>query len=286
VRSAFDIWKNVGIGLVFREVHSAEEADIRIGFMRGDGSWSYIGREIFNQPINQRTMNFGWDISRNVREIDTAIHEIGHTLGFHHEHQNPNSGIVWDEEKVYDSLSKPPNGWGRDKTYYNIIRKISPTEVSGSTWDPNSVMHYPFAGGLIKEPALYRNGLTPAGGLSDKDKEYVKFFYPPLNQDSYTKISLLESKPITVGSGEQQDFIFKPKYSKKYKIQTFGNMDTLMVLFEESTKDDPEYLSGDDDSGTENNTFIRLRLLKNRKYIIRIRVLYRGGDGSGGIVIS
>ena len=286
VRDAFKVWKDIGMGLEFREVPTPEEADVRIGFLRGDGSWSYIGRDIWGISVTERTMNFGWNIAANAREIDTAIHEIGHTLGLHHEHQNPNAGIVWNEEAVYDSLAQPPNSWSRDKTFNNIIRKINPAEVQGSLWDPNSVMHYPFEAGLIQQPAQYRNGITPAGGLSNKDREYVKVFYPLLTGDTYTKINLLESKPITALSGEQQDFIFKPKYSKKYKIQTFGNLDTLLVLFEEATANNPEYLSGDDDSGTGNNTSIKIRLLKNRKYIISVRVLFRGGDGSGGIVIS
>lgn len=109
VHKAFQIWKDIGIGLEFKEVSSKTEAEIRIGFLEGDGAWSYIGKDILKQGINERTMNFGWDITRNPRKIDTAIHEIGHTLGFPHEHQNPNAGIVWDEEKVYASLASPPN---------------------------------------------------------------------------------------------------------------------------------------------------------------------------------
>ena len=31
-------------------------------------------------------MNFGWDLTQ-PGEIDTALHEIGHTIGFPHEHQ-------------------------------------------------------------------------------------------------------------------------------------------------------------------------------------------------------
>ena len=56
-------------------------------------------------------MNFGWDLTQ-PGEIDTAIHEIGHTLGFPHEHQNPHAGIVWDEEAVYAALAQPPNQLG------------------------------------------------------------------------------------------------------------------------------------------------------------------------------
>jgi len=74
-----------------------------------------VGREreamidISSSP-DERSMNFGWDISD---EVDTAIHEIGHTLGAPHEHQNPNAGIVWDEEAVYNALAQPPNSWNQ-----------------------------------------------------------------------------------------------------------------------------------------------------------------------------
>src|SRR5687767_6632288 len=37
VRAAFKKWKDVGLGLIFEEVSAREEAELRIGFMRGDG---------------------------------------------------------------------------------------------------------------------------------------------------------------------------------------------------------------------------------------------------------
>jgi len=85
VRQAFQSWKAIPLGLEFKEVTDRSEAEVRIGFMDGDGSWSYIGREILNQATDRRTMNFGWDITA-PGESDTAIHEIGHTIGFPHEH--------------------------------------------------------------------------------------------------------------------------------------------------------------------------------------------------------
>jgi hypothetical protein len=140
VRNAFDHWKDQGIGLEFVEVTSRDEAEIRVGFMEGDGAWSYLGRQILDRGVNERTMNFGWDLLRAPREADTALHEIGHTLGLPHEHQNPNAGIVWDEEKVYTTLGGPPNNWSRDTTQWNILRKIEPDTVQGSNWDPDSIM--------------------------------------------------------------------------------------------------------------------------------------------------
>ena len=164
VRGAFDRWAAQDIGLAFAEVGSRDEAEIRIGFMPGDGSWSYLGRQILDRGVNERTMNFGWDLLRTPREADTALHEIGHTLGLPHEHQNPNAGIVWDEEKVYTSLGGPPNDWPREKTRWNILRKIEPDTVQGSNWDPDSIMHYPFPAGLILQPERYRTEpLRPEG---------------------------------------------------------------------------------------------------------------------------
>ena len=48
-------------------------------------------------------MNFGWDLRADERGVDVPVHEIGHALGFSHEHQNPFAGIVWDEEGVFDT---------------------------------------------------------------------------------------------------------------------------------------------------------------------------------------
>lgn len=285
VRAAFKEWENLGIGLEFKEVDNREEAQIRIGFMQGDGSWSYVGRDILGHSVNERTMNFGWRITGSQRGKDTALHEIGHTLGFPHEHQNPNSGIVWNEELVYQTLAGDPNYWDKPTTFHNIIRKLSPDAVQGSNWDPNSIMHYPFDPGLIKEPAeLNQNGLIPQGGLSERDVAWVKHFYPPVEEDEYVELKALESYQIDIEPSEQLDFIFIPEYTKYYNIETFGDMDTVMVLFEEENGE-LEYRSGDDDSGEEYNAFIHFKLIKGHKYVIRIRLYYSFEAGQTAIMI-
>jgi hypothetical protein len=285
VRQAFQTWKDVGIGLEFEEVTARQEAEIRIGFMRGDGSWSYVGRDIIdaNPGVNKRTMNFGWDLTRHPNEIDTAIHEIGHSLGFPHEHQNPHAGIVWDEEAVYAALGGPPNNWPREKTYYNIIRKISPDEVQGSTWDPDSVMHYPFGPGLIKEPSQYRNGVRPAGGLSQRDQQWVRTFYPPM-QPRYPELKPFAVRQLDIAQGEQKNFVIRPDATRHYTIQTFGISDTVMVLFED-TGDDLRYMTGDDDSGLATNASIRVKLYRGREYVLRVRLYYSGGSGVTAVMM-
>ena len=283
VRDAFREWKDVGIGLAFEEVQNIQDAEIRIGFKRGDGSWSYLGRDILRQGQLERTMNFGWDLTR-TGEIDTAIHEIGHTLGFPHEHQNPNAGIVWDEAAVIAALARPPNNWDEATTRWNIIRKIPPDTVEGSDWDPDSIMHYPFSAGLILEPARYRTRpLIPKAGLSQKDKEQVRFFYPPLEPD-HPELKPYRSEVLTLDPGQQKDFVVLPTASRDYNFRTFGASDTVMVLFEDHDGE-LRYLKGDDDSGTNLNASFKVRLRKGRRYVLRIRLYFSFSTGETAVLM-
>jgi len=287
VREAFQLWKDVGIGISFKEVDTRDEAEIRIGFEREDGAWSYIGRDIIDivPSRDARTMNFGWDLTRSAREMDTAVHEIGHTIGFPHEHQNPNAGIVWDEEAVYADLAAPPNRWKREKTFYNILRKLNVSEVRGSDWDPDSIMHYPFKAGLIKQPDRYRTtALQPAGGLSARDKAWIKTFYPPQDDASNPELKIAESFKLALAPSEQRNFVIHPTASRDYNIQTFGTSDTVMVLFEE-VNGELRYLAGDDDSGEDRNAYIKVKLMSGRHYVLRVRLYYADRSSETAVML-
>nr|WKN35132.1 M12 family metallopeptidase [Tunicatimonas sp. TK19036] len=282
VRQAFGIWKDLGIGLEFEEVDDREDAEVRIGFMQGDGSWSYIGTYVLEIGAGQRTMNFGWDLTTGDG-LDTALHEIGHTLGLPHEHQNPNAGIVWDEEAVYAALAAPPNNWSRDTTYYNIIRKLDPNTVDGSAWDPDSIMHYPFGPGLILKPDKYKKGISPKGGLSDLDIQWMKTFYPPLEEE-LEELELFMAKRLFIQPGDQVNYVIQPKATRYYDIRTFGTSDTILVLFEDEDGE-LRYRTADDDSAQEYNAHIRYKLVKGRKYVLRARLYYQNLTGQFAIMM-
>ena len=167
VRDAFAKWKAIGIGLEFKEVNQLSEAEVRIGYSTADGVRPQPSAATCSSiPLNEPTTVYGWSLTTPYGR-GTALHELGHVFGMEHEHQNPYAGIKWHEQAVYDALAQPPNNWDRDTTYHNILKKLTPQQVQGSTWDPDSIMEYEFEPGLIDEPEEYDiNGLTPPGTLS------------------------------------------------------------------------------------------------------------------------
>ena len=285
VIEGFEVWENQKIGIEFEHVDDIAAAEIRIGFLQGDGAWSYVGRDVIDIPGQQeRTMNFGWDLTRDSREEYVAVHEIGHTLGFPHEHQNPFSGIVWDEAAVYNRFGGPPNNWPPSRTFHNILRKLPQSEVEGTTWDPESVMHYEFPAGLITQPAQYRDtGIhPPLKRLSPHDIAQVKLFYPEIQNTNYPRLETMRSQTLSIAAGQQRDFSIAPTESRQYTIGTFGRSDTVMVLFEEQ---DLKFIAGDDDSGADYNARIVQWLDKDKRYVLRIRLYLNWASSDTAVML-
>lgn len=277
VRNAFQTWKDLGIGLSFQESPDAQRAQIKIGFDYTDGSWSYVGRDsLAYAKDNAKSMNFGWDLTTPYGRI-TALHEIGHALGFPHEHQNPLSGIEWNKPVVYKYFQGPPNNWNISQIDHNIISQIPKDAVRGSKWDPDSVMHYSFKAGLIKVPERYmKEDLVPPLKLSKQDKEMIRKFYPALSvSDRYPALKPFISSLIELNPGGQSDFYIKVNQNRLYTIQTFGLLDSVMVLFDAQ---DMSVIKGNDSSGSNENSKIEANLQQDKDYILRLRLHYTNED--------
>jgi serralysin len=151
------------------------DADIRIAFQQGKGSWSYLGTFCKQIPSDQPTMNYGWlTPSSDDDEVQRVVlHEFGHALGLIHEHQNPKGGIVWNEPAVIADLSGPPNNWDLATIKHNVLDHYPPGDVVATEVDERSIMMYPI-------PKAWTVGGFSAGlndDLSQKDIELVHTEY-------------------------------------------------------------------------------------------------------------
>ena len=156
--------------------------------------------------------------------------------------------------------------------------------MQGTQWDPDSVMHYPFEAGMILQPEQYNDGLTPAGGLSPRDTTWVRQIYPPLGPtSSLPELALLESKALAIQPGQQLDLRIHPKATRNYEMRTFGTSDTLVVLFED-VNGELRFRAGDDDSGEDRNAYLKQRMYKGRKYVLRVRLYYADRAGETAVM--
>lgn len=155
-------------------------AEIRISFHADAGSWSAVGKDALVQqyfPLHQPTMNYGWlrDDTDDDEYSRVVLHEFGHALGAIHEHQAPKFSRVWDVAAVMKYFSGPPNNWSPEDIKFNVLQKYSPTGISSTTFDPDSIMLYSFDGRLFKD------GLGPTNSntkVSPKDVSFMKTMYP------------------------------------------------------------------------------------------------------------
>ena len=176
VRAMAERWTGPGMAqLTFEWVDDNAEADVRIAFVEGDGSWSYLGIQCREIPTSQPTMNYGWiDADSPDDEVQRVVlHEFGHALGLIHEHQNPQGGIDWNEPAVIADLSKPPNSWTIEQIRHNVLDHYPPDEVTATDVDGLSIMMYPI-------PASWTNDGFSADlnhDLSEKDVAFIASIY-------------------------------------------------------------------------------------------------------------
>jgi hypothetical protein len=177
VEAKAKIWEQFA-NVTFKFVQSGA-AQIRISFSADPGSWSAVGTDALVDryfPSYQPTMNFGWlrdDTPDNEYER-VVVHEFGHALGCIHEHQSPSEHLKWKKTEVYRVFSGAPNFWSKQDIDHNILQKYSPTGLTFTDFDKDSIMLYQFAG------SLFTDGVgTPLNTqLSAKDKDLTKQMYP------------------------------------------------------------------------------------------------------------
>ncbi|HOH81707.1 MAG TPA: hypothetical protein PLS25_08760 [Methanoregulaceae archaeon] len=183
----------------------------------------------------------------------------------------PFAGIEWNIEAVYNTFIGPPNNWTKEVIDSNILDKLDEREVVDSAWDPDSIMEYEFEEGLILMPEQYKAGIIPAGGKSAMDREWIQHGYPP----SIVSEAISLNTPVVLNQqpGKAREFAFSPLETRPYDMQTFGDSDIVMVLFEE-INGRRHQLDTDDDSGENRKPHILHTLNEGARYLLSIRMYW------------
>ena len=174
-RTAIKSWEDVSI-LNFTEVNNINNADIKL-ILIDDDSYPYLGHAYFPDGYgsgeNYVSYNNATDKNFTVGSYDyiTMVHELGHTLGLAHPHDNGGTSITFPGVNSWSDLGKNQ----QNQTVYTVM---SYNDLNG-TITPDNVQSF----GFVKGPMAYdiKAIQTIYGGNVSKNEDDNTYHLPTQN---------------------------------------------------------------------------------------------------------
>jgi hypothetical protein len=245
---------------------------------------SLLGQDALSSAPGRPTMNLGFLPGTDPLEIQRLIlHEFGHTLGFIHEHQTPDSGITFKIPQVYPYFAR--FGFSESDVQTQILDRYTNTQISNTNgYDPDSIMLYQFPA-EIADPPTKNNQM-----LSVKDKALAASTYPKAGGQGDSGPT--EGTPLALGVAKTDAYLVDPtipdvynfeiKEKNKYLMETTGNQAWVMTLLAKGDMSKP--IQVDALHGDRMNARIVADLDPGIYYLV-IKHYLAEGTGSYGIIV-
>jgi len=169
----FDKWSEHAHLKFKLATHNAAEIRIKTNT---EENFSYLGTDALLIDKTEPTMLISL-LPANEHFECTLLHEIGHAIGFYHEHAHRDADIPWNEPKVYEYYKKHFN-WDKSDVDTNIFSRADGAVVD-TEYDKTSIMHYPVSATLTD--GKWEVGINTE--LSAKDKYAANKCYPATPDD-------------------------------------------------------------------------------------------------------
>lgn len=167
-----------------------EKAHIKITF-KATGNNSAVGTD--SNYSSKHSMSLSNLSDQNYINRYYVIHEFGHAIGLHHEHQNVNRTFELNEAKAIEHC-KQSFAMDAQQCRMHIFDFKSGKGITSSKYDPTSIMHY----GLHQDMLKYNVKIPSSYNFSLLDKIEIAKLYP----GRITEEEIVEQHKVNAASVE------------------------------------------------------------------------------------
>ena len=159
-------------------VETQGTGNVRISRGQG-GYYSYLGTDVLHIPRNRQTMNLeGFTMNTPESEYKRVIrHEVGHTLGFPHEHMRRALVARIDPRKAYEYFRRT-QGWDKQTVDQQVLTPLDERSLMGTPADQTSIMCYQLPGSITRDGRPILGGVD----INQTDFAFAGQIYPKPSQ--------------------------------------------------------------------------------------------------------